>query len=128
MIDNFSVDWGPGDGLGLACDSPPAVHSSSYQATDQYQSVGPRSWEPLVYSLQSSRGAGPSRQATEYDYNKSNEKQVKETVSNMKPELAFSLQHSALCLGPQHLSSQLPPVHDWAQSTSAGARTPLIGS
>ena len=37
MVDSFSVDWGPGDGLSLACDSPPAVHPSSYQATDQYQ-------------------------------------------------------------------------------------------
>ena len=61
------------------------------------------------------------------DHNKSNEKQVKERVSNMELELAFSLQPSAPSLGPQHLSSQLPPVHDGAQSTSAGARTPLIG-
>ena len=38
--------------------------------------------------------AGSSRQAIEYDYNnKSNEKQVKETVSNMESELDFSLQH-----------------------------------
>ena len=38
--------------------------------------------------------AGSSRQAIEYDYNnKRNEKQVKETVSNMESELDFSLQH-----------------------------------
>ena len=37
--------------------------------------------------------AGSSRQAIEYDFNnKSSEKQVKETVSNMESELAFSLQ------------------------------------
>ena len=44
----------------------------------------------LVYSQ---AGAGSSRQATKDDYNnKSSEKQVKETVSNMESELAFSLQ------------------------------------
>ena len=44
-------------------------------------------------TLQSSRGAGSSRQATEYDYdNKGNEKQVKEIISNMESELVFSLQ------------------------------------
>ena len=44
-------------------------------------------------TLQSSRGAGSSRQATEYDYdNKGNEKQVKEIISNMDSELVFSLQ------------------------------------
>ena len=43
------------------------------------------------FSLQSSREAGTSRQAIEYDYNnKSSEKQVKETVSNMESELASS--------------------------------------
>ena len=46
----------------------------------------------LVYSQ--AEGQGPLRQAIMYDYNnKSNGKQVKETVSNMKSELAFSLQH-----------------------------------
>ena len=30
------------------------------------------------------------------------------------------------CWGP--ISSRLPPVHDWAQSISVGARIPLIGS
>ena len=44
----------------------------------------------LVYSQTES-----SWQAIEYDYNnKSNKKQVKETVSNMQSELAFSLQLS----------------------------------
>ena len=47
------------------------------------------------FSLQSSREAGASRQAIEYDYNnKSSEKQVKETVSNMESELASSLQYN----------------------------------
>ena len=46
----------------------------------------------LVYSQ---AGAGSSRQATKDDYNnKSSEKQVKETVSNMESELASSLQHT----------------------------------
>ena len=36
---------------------------------------------------------GPLRQAIKYDYNKSNKKQVKETISNMESELASSLQH-----------------------------------
>lgn len=74
-------------------------------------------------------GQGSLKQALIYDHNnKSHEKQVKERVSNMESELAFSQQHSAPCLGPQHVSFWLPPVHDWAQSTSAGARTPLTGN
>ena len=40
----------------------------------------------LVYSQE--EGQGPLRQAIKYDYNnKSNKKQVKETVSNMESEL-----------------------------------------
>lgn len=44
-----------------------------------------------VYSQ--AQGQGPLRQAIKYDYNKSNKKQVKETISNMESELASSLQH-----------------------------------
>ena len=41
---------------------------------------------------------GPLRQAIKYDYNnKSNEKQVKETVSNMESELASFLQQCLTC-------------------------------
>ena len=48
--------------------------------------------EQRHFSLQSSRRAGSSRQAIEYNYNdKSNEKQVKVTVCNRESELAFSL-------------------------------------
>ena len=46
---------------------------------------------PLVY--RQAEGQGPFKQATVYAYNnKSNKKQVKETVSIMESELAFSLQ------------------------------------
>ena len=46
----------------------------------------------LVYSQ--AEGQGPLRQAMKYDYNnKSNKKQVKETVYNMDWELTSSLQH-----------------------------------
>jgi len=45
----------------------------------------------LVYSQ--AEGQDPLRQAIMYDYNnKSNKKQVKETVSNMESELTSSLQ------------------------------------
>ena len=44
----------------------------------------------LVYSQE--EGQGPLRQAIKYDYNnKSNKKQIKETVYNMESELASSL-------------------------------------
>jgi len=49
--------------------------------------------EQRHFSLPSSTGQGPLRQAIKYDYNKSNKKQVKETISNMESELASSLQH-----------------------------------
>ena len=43
-------------------------------------------------------GRGPLAQAIKYDYNnKSNEKQVKETVSNMESELASFLQQCLTC-------------------------------
>ena len=103
------------------------VCSSLLFTGGQGQTISPQT-EQRHFCLQSSRGAGSSRQAIEYDYNKSHEQQVKERVSNMESELAFSQQHSAPCLGPQHVSFWLPPVHDWAQSTSAGARTPLTGN
>ena len=64
----------------LSSPSPPALNLSQH-----LKGV-------LVYSQ--ARGAGSSRQATEYDYNnKSNEKQVKATVSTWESELAFSLKH-----------------------------------
>ena len=37
MVDNSSVDWSQGDGLGLVYCSPPTVHPGSCQARDEYQ-------------------------------------------------------------------------------------------
>ena len=68
------------------------VYHSLLFADGQGQTISP-SAEQRHFSLQSSRGAGYSRQAIKYDYNKSKEKQVKQTVSNMESELASSLPH-----------------------------------
>ena len=56
----------------------------------QWQAISP--WaEQRHFSLQSSRGAGSSRQIIEYDYNN---KASKRKVSNMESKLAISLQQS----------------------------------
>ena len=55
---------------------------------DKFSSPGA---EQRHFGLQSSRGAGSSRQAIEYDYN--SKSKSKKTVSNMESELASSLQH-----------------------------------
>ena len=47
--------------------------------------------EPRHFSLQSSREAGTSRQAIEYDYNN---KRKSKKLSNLESELASSLQHT----------------------------------
>ena len=89
----------PGDGKGqgsLACCSlwgHRVIHDWMTQQKQQQQSLLLISgqgqtlspWaEPRHFSLQSSRGAESSKQAIKYNYNnKSNEKQAKETISNM---------------------------------------------
>ena len=89
----------PGDGKGqgsLACCSlwgHRVIHDWMTQQKQQQQSLllisgqgqTLSSWaEERDFSLQSSRGAESSKQAIKYNYNnKSNEKQAKETISNM---------------------------------------------
>ena len=54
-------------------------------------SIGRQSSEQRHFNSQA-EGQGPFKQAIMYAYNKSNEKQVKETLSTMESELASSLQ------------------------------------